>query len=237
MKQRPWPLLMYSIILLLVAASLPIQVAIDYELPISQIFRSFKYLTHLNVIMMALLLAASAAAQMASKSLLALAPIAAISVALNNLWVGYVELNFTGLEAWLATALFMGFSAILLERRTAAVIIDKKMQWWKTPARLPIEKQIVLMPWIGERVAATTLDLSESGVFVRCSEASNLNVGDRMQMRMKLEGHLDVRCTARLVRKATSKAGQPVGFGIRFEDLSRHDRRALRTLVNAEKTI
>ena len=59
----------------------------------------------------------------------------------------------------------------------------------------------------------------------------HLKIGDLMQMRLNVSGHLDIRCTARMVRKADATGAYPSGMGIVFEDIAPNDRRVLRDLA------
>jgi hypothetical protein len=230
-KKRPFVLTLYSLILAGAAASFPMQVVWDYEIPLHKMFHAIRYLTWLNMVVIAAMVITSIAVLRASRLTLFFAPLTVLLVCMNNYWVGYVGINYSSVETTVASLLFAGATCFLLERRSRNALLNPNCHWWRTPRRVQMQKPIVLLPWNGETLAAFTHDISESGAFIKSDHIAGFNIGDRMQLRMKIAGHIDVRCTGRLVRKSEASGQYPGGVAIMFEDLSRHERKMIRTLV------
>jgi PilZ domain len=231
MKKRPFILTLYSLILVGAAASFPMQVVFAYEIPVHKIFQAFQYLTWLNFTVIVSMLATSIAVVRASRITVVLAPATVLLVCMNNYWVGYVGINYSSVEATIASVAFAALTCFLLERKSRQALFNPQSHWWQTPRRKHIQKPIVLLPWKGETMSAFTHDISESGAFVRSAHITGLAVGDCMQLRMKIKGHIAIRCTGRLVRKSEAAGQYPQGLAIRFEDLSRRERKMIRDLV------
>jgi PilZ domain len=234
MKKRPLALLLFSLIMISSALSFPFQICIVEDISFLNFSEWLNRITLLNWLSMASLVSVAGLAYYASTHLLIAIPINSIILTVNNFWVGYVGLNFSLAQTSIASAGLFLTTCLLLEKKTFAVLRNQKLRWWRTAERKKVHLPVSLHPWVGETIMATTFDVSESGAFIATTpSAAKLNVGDKMQLRLSLAGHLDIRCTARLVRKADAAGAYPQGMGVIFEDLSGSERQFLRQALHA----
>lgn len=236
MRKRPTSLIIYSVCLLLIALSFPVQVAIQNEIPIWDWAELFKHLTWLNGLTFVALISSSFLGMRAARHLMYMAPLTIILVMLNNYWVGYVGLNYSFLQTSIASTFFLALNLVLLESDARAVIRNQNIHWWRAADRRRVNLPVSVHPWVGESLMAITHDISISGAFITCRNPQKYTVGDRMQLRLSIEGYKDIRCTARLVRKSEGAGSYPAGFGVQFEDLSKYQKQFIENLVTAPLT-
>ncbi len=235
MRKRPIALFIFSICMMGVALSFPIQVTYlqDFE-------SMFKMLTVLNIIVMVLCAVTSAAVFKLHKSFRVLLPITVVAVIFNNWWVGYVGFNFEPLQTSFASLMFIGLCSVLLEKSTYRVLANPKLKWWDVPKRSKITVPVTLTPLVrGLPLSKKSFDISETGFFMQGLEPKELeqfNVGEKFVVCINFSKILKVRCEAKVVRKSTKKGIYPTGVGLQFEEIDERVRTAIRTLSQAESS-
>lgn len=219
MNRRPLALTFFSIALILVAVSIPVQAGLLQGF--SQLLQT---ITWLNILVMAACLMTAWSALRAHWSLRILLPATVATVLFNNWWVGHVALDFSMAQASFASFGFIAISGFLAEKKTLSVLKNPKLKWWDRAPRNQLEVPVVLSPWLrGATLHKTSFDLSETGLFVQglnSEEFVSLKLGERFEIKLHLEGHGEIHCTAKLVRKTQGAGVYPAGVGLIFEGLS-----------------
>ena len=227
MNRRPLALTCFSIALVLVAVSIPVQASLLQGF--SQLMQT---ITWLNILVMGACLITAWSALRAHWSLRILLPSTVATVLFNNWWVGHVALDFSMTQASFASFGFIAISGLLTEKRTLSVIKNPKLKWWDRSPRNQLEVPVVLSPWLrGATLHKKSFDISETGLFVqglKQEESVPLKLGERFEIRLHLEGHGEIHCTAKLVRKTQGSGAYPAGVGLIFEGLSPLEKQSLK---------
>lgn len=229
MRTRPKALLVFSICMMGVALSLPLQAAYieDFE----NIFRT---LTQLNIVIMILCATSAVAAFNAHKSLRLLLPLAAATVVFNNWWVAYVGFHFDTTDTLFASLGFLGICSVLLEKKTSMVLANPRLKWWNVALRAKIEIPISLTPPLrGQPLLKKSFDISESGFFVQGlaqEELERLSVGEKFNVCLHFSRILKIRCIAKIVRKCNEHGSYPSGVGLQFEKIDSQIKSAIKRL-------
>lgn len=236
MRTRPVALYLFSICMMGVALSLPVQAIYlqDFE-------NIFRMLTGLNIFIMVICAMTAVAAFKAHKSLRYLLPVAIIAVVFNNWWVGYVGFNFSIYETSFASFGFLALCSVLLEKNTFKVLCNPKLKWWDASLRSKIEIPVSLFPKLnGEVLTKKSFDISESGFFLQGlekEELEHLNVGEKFSVCFHFNEITKIRCAAKIVRKSSAENGRyPSGIGLQFEEIDDQVRSTIKKLsqVNSE---
>lgn len=229
MRTRPKALLVFSISMMAIALSLPLQAA--YIESFENIFRT---LTQLNILIMILCAMSAVAAYNAHKSLRLLLPFAAATVVLNNWWVAYVGFHFNTTETLFASLGFLGICSVLLEKQTSMVLANPRLIWWNVAMRAKIEIPVSLTPPLrGLALFKKSFDISESGFFVQGlaqEELERLTIGEKFNVCLHFSRILKIRCTAKIVRKCGEHGSYPSGVGLQFEKIDSQIRSAIKRL-------
>jgi len=224
MNRRPWSLTLYAVIMFGIAFSFPIQVA--YLQDLGQLF---KHLTTLNWMVIMICLALAGSALQAHRRVLALSILAMAVMALNNWWVGEVELDYSPEQTQWATYGFLAVHSLFFEQKAWAVLRDQTLRWWQRAPRMRVPLEAMVSPWVGEARKVRLFDISSTGAFIQCSQQmlDEFEEGENMQLRIGLNHYSDLKCTARLIRKSQAKGEYPAGIGVQFDSLSRKQRAQL----------
>lgn len=229
MRTRPMALTFFSICMMAVAISLPLQAAY-----IENFENLLRTLTQLNILIMILCAASSFAAFNAHKSLRLLLPLAAATVVFNNWWVAYVGFHFNTTETLLASLGFLSICSVLLEKKTSMVLANPRLKWWNVALRAKIEIPVSLTPPLrGQPIFKKSFDISESGFFVQGlaqEELERLSLGEKFNVCLHFSRLLKIRCTARVVRKSNDNGAYPSGVGLQFEKIDSHIKSAIKRL-------
>ncbi len=232
MNRRPLALTIYSVVLILIAFSIPIQTGFLQDF--SQLAQN---LTWLNVVVMGLCCTLAWVSLRAHWSLRILLPLTAATVLFNNWWVGHVGLDFSMTQASFASFGFMALNGILMEKNTLQVLKNPRLKWWDRSPRNQLEVPVVLSPWLrGPTLHKKSFDLSETGLFIQGlqpQELMSLKLGERFQIRLHIEGHSEIYCTAKLIRKTDGAGVYPAGAGMIFEGLSAVEKQSLKKISSA----
>ncbi len=224
MNRRPLALTLFAIAMVLVAISMPLQILIlqDFD-------HLVQNLTWLNISVMILCTSLAWATLNAQWSVRLLLPLTVAAVIFNNWWVGFVALDFSMVQASFASVGFMALSGILLDKEALHVLRNPKVKWWDRSPRTHIVVPVVMSPWLrGPTLHKKSFDLSETGLFVEGSDFSHLKLGEKFQIRLKIEGMDEIQCTAKVVRKTEGSGVYPAGMGLTFENLGANEKQILK---------
>jgi hypothetical protein len=230
MKSRPLMITLFSILLISIGFSVPVQAMFlqNYE-------NFFRSLTVLNVVMASLCILSAVAVYHVHKSFRYLLPLTLATVIFNNWWVGYVGFDFSMNETTLASFAFAGVFCSLLEKKTFQVLRNPKLKWWHVAARKKLSIPVSLKKLRGNTLVKKAFDISESGVFLQGleqDEFQNYRVGERIELDLHFNEILKIRCQARVVRKSESQGVYPAGIGLQFAENDVRTRSTIKRLVN-----
>lgn len=229
MRKRPNALLFFSIFMLSVAMSIPIQISYlqDFE-------NIFQMITMLNIFLIIVCALTSVAAYNLHKSFHYLLFLAILSVLLNNWWVGFVGLDFNLFETSVASLGFLFCCSVLLEKKTYQVLRNPKLKWWDTSLRSKIEIPVALSPALrGPALIKKSYDISETGVFIQGlnqDEFERLKIGEKFSICFYFHKILKIRCDAMIVRKSKESGSYPAGVGLKFVGIDEKIKSVIRRL-------
>ena len=229
MKKRPVAITVFTILLISVALSIPLQAL--YLGSLNNIFRS---LTILNEIVACLCLATAISAFHVHKSFRLLLPLTIGAVIFNNWWVGHVGFDFSLNETTIASFGFAVICCSLLEKNSFNVLRNPKLKWWHVAARKKMEIPVTLKKMRGKDILIKAFDISESGVFlqnVQKEDFKNYEVGERIEIDLHFNEILKVRCQAKVVRKTHRQGNYPAGIGLQFTE-GRQTKSILKKVIN-----
>lgn len=232
MRKRPLALFLFSLSMMSIAMSLPIQVVY------LQGFESmFQMLTWLNIFIIFICAITAVAAYNLHKSFLYLLPVAVTTIIFNNWWVGHVGFNFDLSQTSIASLGFLLLCTLLLEKKTYKVLCNPKLKWWNNPIRSKIEIPMTLSPLLrGPDLQKNSFDISESGFFLQgleMEELERLKVGEKFCVCFYFRKILKIRCEAKIVRKSAGKGNYPAGIGLQFEGLDGKIKAVIRRVTEA----
>lgn len=229
MKSRPLAITIFSLILLGVGLSVPLQAA--YLENFDNVFRS---LTVLNLVMAGLCLMTAIAVFTVHSSFKYLLPVTIATVVFNNWWVGHVGLDFTMMETAAASFAFAALCCSLLEKNAFSVLRNPKLKWWNVAVRKKISIPVTLKKLRGKALDIRAFDISESGMFLQDvgkEEFRHYEVGERIEIDLHFNEILKVRCEAKVVRKTHRQGIYPAGIGLQFTEKNRQTKSTLQRLV------
>lgn len=239
-QQRPIIFPILSLAYLGIALSLPIQIMVIYEHPISELSAVLAKMTVLNWAVFVGSLITSYMLYVAEPFTRAMVPFMVGVVTVNNFFVGYVAADFPPDVALWATVGFALLNTPLLLAGPREVLVNPRSRWWTNAKRKRAELPIAVGgPWRNP-IRARTFDLSESGVFVSFADKDdwkNLDFQpkDPVQLSWKINSSERIQCFGRVVRVAEAKGNYPTGMGIEFVNISGAERRRLRRYL--EQTV
>lgn len=233
MRERPLSITLFSLLMVGVFLSIPIQAV--YLQNLDSLFRS---LTTLNVIMAALCLASAVTAYHVHRSFYYLLPVTIMTVLYNNWWVGSVGFNFSFTQTSVASAGFIILCTALLEKKALKVLLNPKLKWWDVALRQKVEIPVSLIKIRGQSLTKTAFDISESGLFLQGLEKQELEryrIGEYLDVCLHFSEIIRIRCQAKIVRKADSNGMYPAGLGLQFIDSQGTARAKIQRLIQPEE--
>ncbi len=229
MKNRPFAITLFSLVLVAVGLSVPAQAA--YLSDFESFFRS---LTVLNAVMSFLCVLTALSVFHVHNSLRLLIPMTFATVVFNNWWVGRVGFDFSMMQTSIASFGFAMICCTLLEKNAFTVLRNPKLKWWNVAARKKIHIPVTLKKLRGKPLDIRAFDISESGMFLQDvgkEEFRNYEVGERIEIDLHFNEILKVRCEAKIVRKTHRQGMYPAGIGLQFTEKNREIKSTLQRLV------
>ncbi len=244
MSHRPKTLLFLSLFLWATVFMMPVQIMVLYGHAPWEFLAILTKLSFLNLMVMALSACNAIWIAQAHSHLKWSLPSLFALVAFNNWWVSEAGQDFAMWTTTLATLAFILPHGALLHPRLREVIANPGTRWWRVPERHRIRLPITLNPLRGNSFCAHTFDISPGGAFIPYTEmepvfaaeyknSAELDVGDRISIKLKVGTLRKIQCEARVVRKAQPAGRYPGGIGIQFSGISWSDLRHLRSHLSS----
>lgn len=238
MRSRPKILSILSFVYVLIAVSLPVQVMVLYEYPLSEITEAMNLLTWANWLVIFGTMICAVAIYRASGLARIAIPVLVAVVAFNNFVVGRVATDYSQATATFATLFFVALNLPLLLAPVRRLFGHPELHWWRTSPRLAVNLPL----FIGDdtHLKAETFDISETGMFIVDTEkqeltlAGPLKINEIVLVHLYLGDAVSVSCKGRVVRQATAQGKYPAGYGLQFVDLPRAQRRQLRSYLQTQ---
>jgi len=183
----------------------------------------------------------------ASSTLKLMGPLWLLAVLWNNTLVGHAQLNYSPLQAHLASILVTLTFGLLANQQVRKVLQHPHHRWWTIPKRARVQAASTLRAITGHEISTRTHDLSKSGVFIslknptiRSSQPELYDEhwteftkpGTRCQIQIQIDSLNSINCTGEIVRQSTKTNTHPEGLGIKFIDLSREHSKIIEDLVH-----
>ena len=109
-----------------------------------------------------------------------------------------------------------------------------KIRWWESNPRLKLSVPVVLRRKDLTEITGAILDISMMGCFVKTRE--ELRVDEKVTVLASLYGQ-DIACVGSVVWCAQTAVTHPHGVGVKFDFLTKPQRRALRLITHRLKRI
>lgn len=220
MRQRPLIFTGLSLFNILIAFSLPLQVAMMYKHNTSELIYILDKLTYTNWLVMLSCIIVSVAFFWAHQSLKYLIPVSAVFVLINNLLVVRYGHNYDTTTVFYATVAYIFIQFSLYYFKESRIITDQKLRWWLIPKRHKIEANVWLHRKGEKHLIGSTFDISQTGLFLKYDlkeikeVIAELSMGEDIQITIDLPDK--ITCEAQVVRKALPKGNYPAGLGMSF---------------------
>ena len=230
MKNRPFSLLLLSIIFAGISVSFPLQIMYLYEIEIWQLKSIFNKLTSLNLSIMALCLVSSFLAYQGKKQLIFISPLITILVIWNNLLVGWYDAYYSLNESIFSSLAMITMQTIFLFPGCRYVMSNQSKRWWMQKERRKMNIPIKL---IADQTPmdAITYDISESGAFVQIDrETVAKNLISLPYLTLNFSG---LAIKAAVVRINEAKGHYPEGVGVRFLRLTPFQTKSLKVICHS----
>lgn len=250
MKTRPKALTYLAFALVMIAASLPIQIMLRFGDMPWELAGIFSKLAPLNWAIIGLALFEAALLWDASPWVWFVAPTFMSAIIWNNWLVaslGTPEVSMLACGASLFTAAIHG---VIMTTQTRTLLSHPGLRWWKTPERKKVTANATIYPTDGGELVSQVVDISESGVFLVTPEKPDrhsiptskgaasklrmnktLKVGSYCSIKLKLAKGISYSCTAKVVRQSSPNPHQPAGFGLCFVSMTSQEKRNLEGFI------
>lgn len=231
MQTRPKFFLIYAVIVLMIAASFPVQVAFLAGHNLSEWSEIIYKLTPFNKIVIGLCIACSVLSLRASPLLRVIIPATLLAVAWNNYLVAEAGFGFSMENAKLGIFLFTFIHLPFLAPSARKILTQPHARWWLIPKRHKLDLAVSVRAINGLSFGARTFDISENGTFVKIDPTifrkkenvltRNLAEGSRVKIKISFGKYREIGCEAEVVRCTPTLDGRyPSGFGLKFLELS-----------------
>jgi hypothetical protein len=245
MRQRPKEFVFLALMLLIIAASLPIQVMLLYQHTPLEFGDTAAKLAPLNWIVMLLALANAYLVYAASPWVMLSAPLFIASVTWNNYLVADAALNFSPVTAVFAILGTIALHSALLTEKARKILRNPTLRWWRSVTRNQVSVRALVCPVMGCELQSSTFDISLGGAFISSAPTNwkpsqsaphrTIEVGSRCSIRLMLDQFRVVTCNAEVVRQTAPRGHYPGGFAVRFVNLDPRQKKMLATfLKNAQ---
>ncbi|MCB0408084.1 MAG: PilZ domain-containing protein, partial [Bdellovibrionales bacterium] len=100
---------------------------------------------------------------------------------------------------------------------------NPQIRWWLVAERKYIKAPIGIAPFRGEQFVSRTLDISKTGAFIESQGVHHLNLGEKINLSLKLGTLQQLQLQAEVVR--FQDEGE--GFGVHFQEMNQQQRKIL----------
>jgi PilZ domain len=234
MMVKPKIVYWMGLALLLIAASMPLQVAILYQHSFSELGAILQKISLLNFLCICLMATTAYLLFTISPHLKFMAPITIACLAWNNYLVGDYGQDFSLAQCMFGTGLFAGIFVPLFRQDIRLILSQPNRRWWRRAQRVNKNIEVILNPYVGQTILANTFDLSESGAFIPFENKSwdeIPKVGERIKISLHISTLRKIKCEAVVVRVVEPKGSYPKGIGVRFTDMNDTHKRSLNNFL------
>lgn len=250
MRERPREFRILAAILILAAASFPIQVMMAYGYTPLELDAALAGLSPLNWFVIFASVIHAYLIYEAAPSVLISTPIFLLLVGWNNYVVARTGLNSSTWAAFFATAAAFLIHLPMFRKDTRRVLFNPKLRWWRTSRRKRASMRAIIRPVMGGELQSCTFDVSASGAFIRMDSAnwlplknvnfyklqqSNLKVGSRCSVRLLIDHMRVIQCGAEIVRHSPANGEHPEGFAVRFVSLDESQKKMLNDYIHGSE--
>ena len=227
MRRRPMILPVIMLMLFGVALSFPLQVMWLYDHGLGELPQVLNKLTWLNWLVMAGAVLTGVFVFGASPFTRFALPALTFIVAVNNFFVGYFATDYSFMATTMGTFAFGAMLLPLYQPKVRELLLYPDRRWWRAKTRRRMAVPIFVGGSRQVKLRSETFDISESGAFLPI-EAAGLYVEERVSICLTLGTLQQIRCDARVVRRAEAKGTYPGGVGITFTNMDWWQRRELK---------
>jgi hypothetical protein len=233
MQRRPKTLEAFAIFFVAVAVSFPIQIVMLYEHNFFEAQEILLKLTVINWVVIGLAIGNAIILLRASSILKYSLPILALTVVVNNFFVGYAGDDYSIAATTLSSIAFLMTHLALCQPHIIMLLKQPEKRWWLTPPRKEMQVVTFVNALNGPTVRVKTFDLSEGGAFFPIEKSTPLRVGDRLMLSFSLGSISRFRCEGRVVRSSEGGGKYPAGVGVSFDYMAWPDRQTLRRYIQS----
>lgn len=235
MRTPPWSPRLLAFILVGISLSFPIQILYLYDYQLSEWPQVLDKLTSINWLTMSACTVTALSLWNCSQSCIKLIAVTALIMIWNNYLVGFVAYNYTLIDSFIASGLFLFSYSLLLHPKALLILRHPERRWWLQAERKNIQINMQIASLHGLDYSLKTFDISKTGAFLSLNEKQALadfNVGDYCDIRLQLSEYKRLRCRARVVRLSHGYGQYPPGIGLEFKNLPGTEARYLKGILN-----
>jgi Tfp pilus assembly protein PilZ len=141
--------------------------------------------------------------------------------------IGYLRnINYSFMMLVVFNVLIIGITALFFRRHVMSPYFNPRVRWWEVPARFKLNLTATLHS-DQNIIESQILDISKSGCFVQTE--TPLAINDKIWLEIKFSDK-EVDCFGKVVRTAGSKE-EKNGYGIMFLSIGKESRNLLNGLV------
>ncbi len=244
MRKRPVSLIILASFLMGCAVAIPLQISYLYGISFINPLAMFHYISLPNWLFISFCLLNAYLLFEASDWVKWTLPVLLVITLWNNWFVSQFGQDYDEATTLVASALFIFVHGLIFHRSALKVLRDPSNRWWRIPQRKQIPVEVVLTKMGGQKVSLECYDISEGGTFLpheNLMKANSnksekrkkvkLDVGDHVQVKLKLSQLHRVTCYARVVREAPAKGNYPGGYGLSFDAMEKDKQKILRSFI------
>lgn len=142
------------------------------------------------------------------------------------IWAQYGQAFHGSVAFFICTALFVGMT-YRVAREVRVPYLFPRIRWWESNPRYRLAAPVLLRRKDGSVLEAEILDISVGGCFIKLRQ--DLLQDEPVSLNFSMFD-LPIACGGNIVWRAMSTVTHPKGVGVRFEPLSRMDRRSLQLI-------
>jgi hypothetical protein len=142
--------------------------------------------------------------------------------------IGYLRnVNYSFVMLIVFNVLIVGITALFFSRHVMSPYFNPRVRWWEVPARFKLNLTATLHS-DQNIIESQILDISKTGCFVQTE--TPLAISDKIWLEIKFSNK-EVDCFGKVVRTAGAKENNKNGYGIMFLSVGKDSRKLLDSLI------
>lgn len=223
MKKRPLSFWIVSSVWFGMIAWMPLQIAYLYGHSWTEIVQIFQKISLSNAITIFTLAIVAGHAWNGSRWLYMSLPLSVFVVGYNNHLVGSWAYDYSLIQAHLATLSYLGLCGFIFFPAYAEVLQSPHLRWWLVAPRVPLQRPVQVAPFRGRSYHSYTVDLSTTGALLEFSQGIPPDLGENLNLAVKLDPIQSLNIKAQVVREVHSTNH----VGVHFTSIEPHQRNLL----------